>query len=128
MCWEFRCGQKETNGKFQFDILMIWWDPRDYSSGCYFCMIKLSAYNKINKYKIKYPSSPSTIHLVPHSAEIPEPVFKELLFLKIQEYESGEDQSDSNDDFEIVVDSIRKGYKQHELNDLAWNLGLSKKA
>ncbi|GBO30867.1 hypothetical protein AVEN_218441-1 [Araneus ventricosus] len=66
---------------------------------------------------------------VPHSAEIPVPVFKELPSLEIQEYESGEDRSDPNDeDFEIEDDSVRNGFEQHELNDLARDLELSKKA
>ena len=37
--------------------------------------------------------------------------------------------NDSNyADFGIEQNSVRKGFDQHELSDLAWNLGLSKKA
>ncbi|KAK9696588.1 hypothetical protein QE152_g31482 [Popillia japonica] len=62
-------------------------------------------------------------------AEIPAPVFKELPSLEIQKYESGEHRSDSYDeDFEIEDDSVRKGFDQLELNDLARDLGLSIRA
>lgn len=124
-----RMWTKGTRDKFPFGIPMIWREPRDHSSDCYFCIVKTSGYNKKNKCKIEYPSLPSAIRPVPHSAEIPVPVFKELPSLEIQEYESGEDRSDPYDeDFEIEHDSVRKGFDQHELNDLARDLGLSKKA
>lgn len=56
-------------------------------------------------------------------------VSKEFLSLEIKEYEFGEDQNDSNDeDFEIEDDSIHKGFEQHELNDLAWDMRLHEKS
>ncbi|XP_050339496.1 sodium- and chloride-dependent GABA transporter 1-like [Bactrocera neohumeralis] len=62
-------------------------------------------------------------------AEIPVPVFEELPLSELQESVCDDDSSDSNDeDFEIEDDSARKGFDQNELNDLARDLGLSKKA
>ncbi|GBM22550.1 hypothetical protein AVEN_183980-1 [Araneus ventricosus] len=73
----------------------------------------------------KCKAAPNDWPTVPHSAAITVPVFKELPSLEIQEYESDEDLSDSNDeDFEIENDSVRKGFEQHEVDDL----GLSKSA
>ncbi|GBN22004.1 hypothetical protein AVEN_175745-1 [Araneus ventricosus] len=115
-----RMWTKGSRDKFPFGIPMIWREPRDHSSDCYFSIVETSGYNKKKKCKIEYPSLPSEIRPVPHSAEIRVPVFKELPSLEIQEYESVEDQSDPKDeDFEIEDDSIRKGFEQHELNDLA---------
>ena len=55
---------------------------------------------------------------MPHSAEIPVPVFVQLLSLENLDY--NEELSGSNDaDFEIEDDSVRKGFDQHEINDLA---------
>lgn len=66
---------------------------------------------------------------MPHSAEIPVPVFQELPSLEIQEDASVEDRSDrSDEDFKGDDDTVRKGFNQHELNDLVRDLGLSKKA
>ncbi|GBM57445.1 hypothetical protein AVEN_24216-1 [Araneus ventricosus] len=96
-----RMWTKGRRDNFPFGIPMIWREPRDHS----------------------------TIRSVPHLAEIPVTVFKELPSLEIQKYESGEDRSDTNDeDFEIEDNSVRKGFQQHELNDLARDLGLSEKA
>lgn len=64
---------------------------------------------------------------MPHSDEIPLPVFKQLPPLEDLCYV--EKRSDSNNaDFEIHEDSVRREFDQHDLNDLACNLGLSKKA
>lgn len=124
-----RMWTKGTRDKLSFGIPMIWREPKDHSSDCYFCIVKTSGYNKKNKCKIEYPNIPSAIRPVSHSAEIPVPVFKEVPSFEIQEYECGEDRSDINDeDFEIENNSVRKGFDQHELNDLARDLGLSKKA
>ena len=61
-----------------------------------------------------------------HSDEIPLPGFKQLPPLEDLRYV--EKRSDSNNaDFEIHEDSVRRGFDQHDLNDLACNLGLSKK-
>ena len=63
---------------------------------------------------------------MPHSAEIPVPVFEQLPLL--EDPSDVEERSDSNDaDFDIHEDSVRRGFDQHELNDLARDLGLSKK-
>ncbi|XP_070613747.1 uncharacterized protein [Erythrolamprus reginae] len=124
-----RMWTKGTRDKLPFGIPMIWQEPRDHSSDCYFCIVKTSGYNKKNKCKIEYPCLPSAIRPVPHSAEIPVPVFNEFPSLEIREYESGEDQSDhNNEDFEIEDDSVRKGFQQYELNDLVRDLGISKEA
>ncbi|GBN60181.1 hypothetical protein AVEN_220665-1 [Araneus ventricosus] len=93
---------KKTRDKFPFGIPMNWREPRDHSSDCYSCIVKTLGYNKKNRRKIGYPNLPSAIRPVPHSAEIPVPVFKVLPSLEVKEYESGEGRSDPNDDdFEI---------------------------
>jgi len=87
--------------------------------------VKTSGYNKKNTCKIEYPNIPSAILSVPHSAEIRVPVFKEIPSFEIQEYECGEDQSNTNDKVYIIENnSIFKGFNHHELNDLARDLCL----
>lgn len=123
-----RMWTKGKRDKLAFGIPMIWREPRD-QSDCYFCTVKTFGYNKKNKCKIEYPSLPSAIRPVPHSAEIPVPVFKELPSFEIEEYEFDKNLSDPNDeDFEIEDDSVPKRFDQLELNDLTRDLGLSKKA
>ena len=74
------------------------------------------------------PSLPSAIRPVPHSAEIPAPVFAHLDTL-LEDMGYDEKLSDSYDaDFELEQDSVRQGFNLHEISDLARNLGLSKMA
>ena len=65
---------------------------------------------------------------MPHSAEIPVPVVEQLPHL--EDLSDVEECSDSNDSamIDIHEDPVRRGFDQHELNDLARDLGLSKKA
>ena len=64
---------------------------------------------------------------MPHSDEIPVPVFEQLP--PLEDLSDVEERSDSNDaDFEIHKDSVRRGLDQHELNDFTRDLGISKKA
>ena len=64
---------------------------------------------------------------MPNLAEMPVPIFKHLP--PVTDESSVEERSDSNDvDFEPREDSERRGFDQPELNDLARELPLSKKA
>ena len=93
---------------------MIWREPRDHCTDCYFCLGKTSGYNKKNKYKIEYPNLPSAIRPVTHSAEIPVSVFAQLP--SFDDLDLDEELDDSHDtDFEIEDDSVHKGFNQNEL-------------
>ena len=63
---------------------------------------------------------------MPHSSEIPVPVFVTLPSLE-EQYDGDEVSDNSDSDFVIEDDSVRKEFDQHELSDLARDLGLSKK-
>ena len=64
---------------------------------------------------------------MPLSNEIPVPVVKQLP--PLEDLSDIGKRSDSNNaDFEIDEDSVCRGFDQHELNDLARDLGLSKKS
>ncbi|XP_069623312.1 uncharacterized protein [Ranitomeya imitator] len=122
-----RMWTKGTREKLAFGIPMVWREQKSHSTDCYFCLVKTTGFNRKNKSKIEYPNLPSAIRPMPHSAEIPVPVFEQLPFLEV--LSDVDEHSDSNDaEFEIHKDSVRKGFDQHELNDLARELGLSKKA
>ena len=58
--------------------------------------------------EIEYPSLPSAIRPVPHSGEIPVPVFAQLPCLEDVGYD--EKLSDSNDADSEIEDSVRKGF------------------
>ena len=113
--------------KLAFGIATIWQEPRDHCMDSYFYFVKTSRYNKKNKYKIEYPSLLSAIYpQYLNSAEIPKTVFTQLPSL--DDLDSDVELSESHDaDLEIEDDSAHKRIDQNELNDLACDLGLSKR-
>ena len=60
----------------RFGIPMIWnREPRNHVNDCYFCITPAYSFTKKSKHKIQYPKLDSAILPVPHSTEIPAPVF-----------------------------------------------------
>lgn len=53
-----------------FAVTMIWREPKDHISDCYFCLIPLINTMKI-KANFRYPNLPSAIRPVPHSDTLP---------------------------------------------------------
>lgn len=81
---------KRTHYKFPFSVPMIWREPQDNFSDCYFCIVKASGYNRKNTFKIEYLSLPS---------------------VEISFSDYGEELSVSNDnDFENKDDFVRIGF------------------
>ena len=72
-------GQKKHRKGLRFAIPMVWREPKDHYSDCYFCGIKTKGINRKNRTSLTYPSLDSAIRPVPHSEELPIPVFKGLL-------------------------------------------------
>ena len=117
-----RMWTKGTREHMPFGVPMIWMEPKDHSTDCYFCSVKTSGYNRKNKRSIQYPNIASAVRPIDHSEEIPVPVFTRLLSDDTPDTLI----SDLDSDFE-VLDSHRKGFDQDELKDLTRDLGLSKK-
>ena len=115
---------------------MVWREPRDHATNCYFCMVNTKGVGKKNRRKISYPSIPSAIRPVPHREELPVPVFSGFSSCA----DSDDDQREHEDcNNEMVSESesfsddtnrllAPKLFSQTELNDLVRDLGLSKKA
>ena len=45
---------------------MVWREPQNHVTNCYFCMVNTKDVGKKNRHKISYPSIPSAIQPVPH--------------------------------------------------------------
>jgi hypothetical protein len=120
------------NGKrkcMPFAIPMIWREPRDHCSDCYFCLTNISGYSKKNKSAILYPNCESALKPVPHDAVnlVPKPPT------------NIKDESDDSDDERSEMEQQSDAYEpeddekkphminQGELNDLVRDLGLTKK-
>ena len=131
---------------FSFGIPMMWREPRDHTTDCYFCIVKTSGYSSKNIHCIKYPCLDSAILPVPHSADIPIPVFTG--FHEETSASSSEDQDNNESDdnnYEPNADqwmdyvnmeptssgqlsSSPQVFNQLELSDLIRDLDLSKES
>ena len=115
---------------------MVWREPTDHSSNCYFCMIPPVAkgMSRKKKWTVEYPNIPSALRPVPHEEELPIPVPPESYTL-----DSDDDHDDNQDsagpepstsadpDFEPSHSSLEPHLiSQSELNDLVRDLELPK--
>jgi len=60
---------------------MVWREPKDHSSDCYFCFKNIGGITSKSKHtvkymmSVKYPDFPSALKTVPHSEELPTLLF-----------------------------------------------------
>lgn len=127
-----RAWTKSKNKKhLKFGIPMVWREPKDHLSDCYFCMNDMRGFNKQKKATWVYPSLDSAIRPVLHCDELPVPTFTVLPELEEEVVEECEDvghlQSDDqrDSDFEVPSD-LPQTFSQGELSDLVRDLNLSK--
>ena len=52
--------------KITFGIPMIWREPRDHVTDCYFCLTRVAGFTSKSRQLITYPSLDSAIRPVPH--------------------------------------------------------------
>jgi len=73
MCVRVHTGW--VNGSFQIllAIPMVWSEPEDHSSDCYFCLTNITGLTSKSKHELKYPDLLSAMRPVPHSEELPVP-------------------------------------------------------
>ena len=56
-----------------FAVPMVWREPQDHSSDCYFCITQIKGINSNSRHTVKYPNLPSAMRPVPHSEDLPIP-------------------------------------------------------
>ena len=124
--------KKQRKG-LRFAIPMVWREPKDHYSDCYFCEIKTKCINRKNRTSLTYPSLDSAIRPVPHSEELSIPVFEGLP--QLESALSSEDNLSSTDSETTIAENDfppsllpPQLFSQNELNDLARDLNLSKES
>jgi len=116
-----------------FAIPMIWREPRDHHSDCYFCCVKTSGFSAKTKHKMAYPNLDSAIRPVSHdnSMPVPQPPPDGLDSVPDEDDEGwlkdavGGDSEMCDVDF-VADDSEPETFTQEELNDLVRDLNLPK--
>ncbi|XP_076330758.1 uncharacterized protein LOC143236374 [Tachypleus tridentatus] len=133
-----------TKGKrngLPFGVPMIWREPTNHVTDCYFCMVNTTGVGKKNRHKrLRIRTFPSAIQPAPHSEEVPVPVFKGLPSLDDKDigHDTSEQDSCDSELSEKCTQSencssdtepfpVPKPLPQAELNDLVRDLGLSNK-
>ena len=138
-----RLWTKGNRTALKFGIPMVWREPANHFDDCYLCMTNLVGFNKKNRKNILYPSISSAIRPIPHSDEIPVPVFIELLDIpmtaaslaqdlapeKSTETDSDPECLDNDDDFDYdECSSEPNRFNQDDLSDQIHDLNLSKES
>jgi hypothetical protein len=108
-----------------FAVPMIWREPTNHSSDCYFCMVDICGYSSKTKSGIVYPDIPSAIKPVPHSDLLPVPLPPDD-DCSTEEDSSTENPSSSTPSVCPYSTDSPHLIKQGELNDLVRELSLSK--
>ena len=70
--------QNWTRGKrkgLPFGIPMVWREPKEHLTDCYFCLVNTKGIGKKNQLKISYPSIPLASRPILYSDEFPPSVF-----------------------------------------------------
>lgn len=124
-CVEYlRRWTKGTKTSLKFGIPMVWREPSDHASDCYFCAINTTGINRKNRHSLQYPDLPSARRPVAHCEEIPVPSFTELPHSDDEATTTSTDEGGYAEEYEA-----RDGpqpFSQCELNDLVRDLSLSK--
>ena len=120
-----------TKGKkhFIFGVPILWREPKNHSDDCYLYSVNVSGLTSKTIPSIKYPNRPSALPPIPHSNELPVPVFKAL---EISDSESDfvptGDTKDIDEEFDDPggFGGIPQLFTQADLNDLVRDLDLPK--
>ncbi|XP_077778040.1 uncharacterized protein LOC144326075 [Podarcis muralis] len=113
-----------TNGKrsLNFGIPMVWREPTNHVTDCYFCAVDVTGINRKNWSSLKYPDLQSAHRPVAHCDEIPVPIFGELPDISDEDASSVE----GHEEEVVLEDDAPHPFSQKELNDLVRDLSLSK--
>ena len=113
--------------KMPFAIPMVWREPQDHTTDCYFCLTSVTGFSSRNKDKIQYPDLPSARRPVPHDCTLPIPVPPANMSLMVSSDSASSTSSDSDSYENYEADDGNPHLiEQSELNDLIRDLSLSK--
>ena len=81
---------------------MVWRESKNHSDDCYFWSVNVSGLTSKARCSIQYPNLPSALQSIPHSNELPVPVFKAL---EISDSESNFVPTENIKDFDEEFDA-----------------------
>ncbi|GBP74744.1 hypothetical protein EVAR_59639_1 [Eumeta japonica] len=109
-----------------FAVPMIWAEPKDHVSDCYFCQTSIKGINHKSRNSVNYPNLQSAQRPIPHSDNLPVP--QRPVNMDDVTEESVSESSDSDSTFEPSTSNKEPHFiTQNDLNDLVRDLDLSKR-
>ncbi|KAK2578077.1 hypothetical protein KPH14_001025 [Odynerus spinipes] len=118
--------KKNKKYKMPFNVPMVWREPSDHATDCYFCMTNITGFNKKNKRQIVYPNVPSAIRPVLIQEDAPNLPCSSSMEYTVNDQELQEDISSEEETFESSLEKQAHLINQAELNDLIRDLNLTK--
>lgn len=112
-----------------FAIPMVWREPSDHSTDCYFCLNSIAGMSSKTKKQVDYPNVPSAIRPVPHSDDLPvppNPLSGANEDLSSASSKDGDIEDQSDEAFVPHDDKEPHLITQDELSDLIRDLNLTK--
>jgi hypothetical protein len=70
---------------------MVWREPKDHSSDCYFCLTNITQFTPNSRYTVQYPDLTLAMKPIPHSEELPVPKPPENLIFNENKSDPDED-------------------------------------
>ena len=117
-----------------FAVPMVWREPSNHSSDCYFCLTSpvASGMNRKKKQRIYYPNIPSAIRPVPHGEDlpVPEPPKEYNLNSEMEEEDTEKtaprEEEPTDPDFQGPASESPHKLIQNKLNEIVRDLELPK--
>jgi hypothetical protein len=122
-------GQKNGSHYMPFDMPMVWKEPNNCSSDCYFCLTDISEISSKSKHIVTYPNLPSAMRCFPHCDELPVSEPPGIVTMDKDNSDADEvhpdqvgEQCNSDPAFEQSGPSSKLHFlSQADLNDLIWD-------
>ena len=108
-----------------FAVPMIWREPKDHLTDCYFCLTNISGISSKSRHTVKYPNVDSAIQQALHGQGLPIPMPPDNVTMT-DEPSNDQDELQNFSDF-AEDDAINEPHflTQEDLNDLVQDLGVS---
>ncbi len=103
---------KGTRKSMRFAIPMVLREPKNHVDDCYFCALNLKGINRKNRQTLAYHNLASAIRPVPHSEELPVPIFSVLPQITLPSTEEHSSPEDDTRDQDFSVEALPQLFSQ----------------
>ena len=118
---------KNGSRHLTFGVPMVWREPTDHTTDCYFCEFPVKTHNQKSLKSVVYPDLPSARRPIPHSEELPKPISPQLCDLETAEEVLCSPMDDPMTDPDFTIPSHTPKMSMEQLHILSSDLVLSKK-